>query len=169
MCCRSSSRIIASLYRSCKIWGSHSSGYEEYQLVGLTPCSLLEVTWRFRGTYVPLKHRHYVPEAGTLFIGLPSSLHILLIVVTKWISTEHHWSEGNQHVAIIILFNFLLIIPTWQPHKSVKWEHECMIIPALNVGSERGNMLGIMTKKNISVSWTEIIAFLGIKVTKRTG
>jgi hypothetical protein len=106
----------------------------------ITPCSPLKVNLRFRGTYVPLKHWRYIPEDSTHFIGLPSSLHILLAVVTKCISTEQHnlTGQGKSTLGHIILFNFmLLLIPTWQPHKSVKWRLQCMILPALNIGFEK--------------------------------
>jgi hypothetical protein len=35
----------------CRIWGCHSSDYEEYNLRGLTPCSPLGFNQRFGGTY----------------------------------------------------------------------------------------------------------------------
>jgi hypothetical protein len=34
-----------------RIWGSHSGGYEEYYLLGKTPCSPLKVNRRFGGIY----------------------------------------------------------------------------------------------------------------------
>jgi hypothetical protein len=35
----------------CKIWGSHSAGYEEFYLLGYNPRSLFEVNRRFGGTW----------------------------------------------------------------------------------------------------------------------
>jgi hypothetical protein len=47
-------RYCLNIVELCRICGSRSSGYEEFCLVDVMACSLLQVNWRFGGTWVDL-------------------------------------------------------------------------------------------------------------------
>lgn len=60
-------------HTSCKARGSHRSGYKDYGLLGMTPCSLVDTYQHFRGTATAICsiellsswQRHVAPKYGT--------------------------------------------------------------------------------------------------------
>jgi hypothetical protein len=84
---------------SCRIWGSHGGEYEDGGLLGLAPCSLVEVYQRFRG---PCCLRH-LPPVGSWPHALHSYLSSLILCAVPL--GLHSFRHTQQQLTAMCIFS----------------------------------------------------------------
>jgi hypothetical protein len=123
----------------CRIWASHSSGYEEFYLLGITPCSPLEVNGPHGGMSQKVElfkcfHRPHWPQKEkrtTIYVWKKSHkeycywFHLKQSVTEMWLS---YYEIGSLLTDLLLqvpkIFGWLLVALTYVFFRNkTEWLH----------------------------------------------